>query len=214
MRQRKLGSPHQTFRCGLGWVAAQPLTVGDALAGEGENETPMTDDQGAGPVVATGEAGAEAGGSIDDGLFGFFLGGPPDFLDQAEILVRPVALQLRARRAYVAGEGVAFTHDRIDCEGQTERGGNRLGCLQRSGIGRNDDPLDAMPNQFLGGFMCLGVAQAGEAGINDARITPGGAEMQVELTLAMAQQDHSTAIQRQGSGGKQPMRTGSRIRLL
>ena len=39
--------------------------------------------------------------------------------------------------------------------------------------------------------MCLGVAQFGEARINNARITPGGAEMQVELALAVAQQDHA-----------------------
>ena len=84
-----------------------------------------------------GQVGAEAGGSINDGVFGFFLGGPPDVLDQAEIVVWPVAFQRRARGAYVAGEGVAFTHDRIDRERQTRarrQPGGRfagLGCRAR-----------------------------------------------------------------------------------
>ena len=97
-----------------------------------------------------GEAGAEAGGSINDGVFGFFLGGPPDVLDQAEIVVWPVALQRRARGTYVAGEGVTLTHDRIDRERQTERGGNWAGCLQGSCVGRDDDPLDALPLLIVG----------------------------------------------------------------
>jgi hypothetical protein len=104
----------------------------------------MSDDQGTGPIVATGETGAEAGGSINDGVFGFFLDGPPDVLNQAEILVWPVALQHWTRGTDVAGEGVAFTHDRIHRERQAERSGNREGCLQGSCIGRNDDPLDVL----------------------------------------------------------------------
>ena len=51
----------------------------------------------------------------------------------------------------------------------------------------------------MGGFLGLGVSELGQAWIDDAGIAAGGAEMQVELALAVAQQDHATGHNRGAS---------------
>jgi hypothetical protein len=51
--------------------------------------------------------------------------------------------------------------------------------------------FDPLPGQLPGGLLRLGVPEYGQARIDDAGIAAGGAEMQVELALAVTQQDHA-----------------------
>ena len=162
----------------------------------------MADNQGVGPVVPFGERGAKAGGSVDDAGFGFFLRRPPDIFDAREIVCGPRLLQLRPGAADIAGVGEALAHDRIDGDRYPKRGGDRMGGLQGAGVGGHDDALDSLSHKLLGGLFRLGVPERGEAGIDNAGIAAGGAEMQVELALAVTQQNHAAAIQMRGSRGK------------
>jgi hypothetical protein len=66
--------------------------------------------------------------------------------------------------------------------------------LQGAGVGGHDNAFDPLPHQLLGGVPRLGVTEFGQAGIDNAGIAAGGAEMQVEFALAMTQQDHAVAI--------------------
>ena len=49
---------------------------------------------------------------------------------------------------------------------------------------------------MFGGFPRLGMAEIGQAGIDNAGIAAGGAEMQVEFALAVTQQDHTGPYRR------------------
>jgi hypothetical protein len=151
----------------------------------------MADDQRARPVVPAGEGGAEAGGTIDDGRFRLFLQWPPGFFDQSEIVLWPVPFQFGARRTDVAGKGITLPHDRIDGDGQAERGGNGAGGLQGPGVGGDDNTPYSLPQKLLGGVGGLGVTKLGQARVDYARVLAGGAKMQVEFALAVAQQDHA-----------------------
>ncbi len=80
--------------------------------------------------------------------------------------------------------------------GRPRARGDRAGGLQGAGVGRDDDPLDPLSGQLLGGLLAPGRGRASvRRGIDDAGVAARGAEMQVELALAVAQQDHARAIQ-------------------
>jgi hypothetical protein len=160
----------------------------------------MADDQRVRPIVPVGQPGPKASSPIHDRGLRFFLGGPPGVLDRRKIVCRPIPFEIGAGRADVAGEGVTLPHDRIDGDWQAQRLGDRAGGLQGSGVWRDDDALDSLPQKLLGGFPRLGVPERGEARVDDAGIAAGGAEMQVELALAVAQQDHGTDLPLAGAG--------------
>jgi hypothetical protein len=156
----------------------------------------MADDQSVGPIVTAGELGAEAGGTGNDRILRFLFRGPPDILDRREIVVRPVPFQRSARGADIAGEGVPFAHERIDGYLQAQRGGDRADGLQCPCVRRDYDALDALADELLGSFLCLGVTELGQARIDDAGIAPCGTKVQVELALAVAQQDHRFVVRK------------------
>ena len=52
--------------------------------------------------------------------------------------------------------------------------------------------LHAGPGQRRGGLRGLRVAKRGQMRVGDAGVAAVGGEMQVELALAVAQQDHGT----------------------
>ena len=164
----------------------------------------MADDQRRRPIEAFRQAGAETGGAIDDRGFGFFLGRPPDHIDGGEIVPWPVALQLMPRRADVAGEGVTLADDRVDGNRQVQRGGDWAGGLQCTGVGRNDNLLDLLAGELSGGLLGLGVAERGQGWIDDAGVASRDAEVQVELALAVAQQNHVNRLAWTPTPGKFP----------
>jgi hypothetical protein len=62
-----------------------------------------------------------------------------------------------------------------------------MGGLQGAGVGRYDDVFDPLVRQLPGGLLRLGMPEYGQARIDDPGITAGGAEVQVELALAVTQ---------------------------
>jgi len=137
----------------------------------------MTDDEGIGPIVPPRQRGTEASGAIDNGVFGFFFRGPPDFVDAREIVGGPIALQDGAGRADIARKREPLPHDRVDGDRQAKRRGDGTGGLQGARVGGDDDALDAKPHKLSGGSPRLGVAQVGQARIDDAGIAASDAEM-------------------------------------
>ena len=154
----------------------------------------MADNQRVRPMRQGGHLGAEQRSTVDHALRALFHRGPPDLVDMGEIQPRPIAGQLGYRGADVAAERIALAHDGVDQRRETQRPRNRGRGLQGAGVGRDDDVLDPLLLQRLSRFFGLGVAQRGQARVNNARITARGCEVQIEFALAVAQEDHARVI--------------------
>ncbi len=103
----------------------------------------------------------------------------------------PGLLQIGDPAADVADEGIALPHHRIHQHRQPQPIGQRRRGLQRARIGRRDDPPDPRLEQRLRRLFRLFVAQRGQPRVLDPRILPGGGEVEIELALAVTQQDHA-----------------------
>ena len=98
---------------------------------------------------------------------------PPHLVQRREIVLGPGPLEFGARRADVAGEGVALAHHRVDDHRHAEPRGDRGGGLQRAGIGRNDDAGGCrLAGQRLGGLRGLFVAKRRQFRVGDAGVAP------------------------------------------
>src|SRR5208337_4173495 len=194
------GPPDDDVGAGLVRVAPPPLAVRHALAGHRQDETPVSHHQRGVPVVQGGHLGTEQAGAVDDAGLGLLARRPPDLVDGREVVLWPGDRELRARRADVAGEGVALAHDRVDEHRQAERLGDGCRGLQGAGVGRGDDARDPLVLERLGGAACLVAAEVGELGVLDAGVAARAGEGEVELALAVAEQDHAAALAPGGGG--------------
>jgi len=110
--------------------------------------------------------------------------------------LRRALSQAARRRADIAGEAKALPHDGLNFDLQAQKAGEGLGRLQRTRIGRGDDPGDRFPCELPRGVFGLVMAILGQASVLDARIAAGCSEVQIELALAMTQQDHAICLTR------------------
>jgi hypothetical protein len=83
-----------------------------------------------------------------------------------------------------------FAYPWMDFDREAERHGQWCRCLQGARIWRGQDSANALVMECSCGLFGLGLPEGGEPWVGDARVLPGGSEMQVELTLAVAEQDH------------------------
>src|SRR5262249_17912780 len=110
-----------------------------------------------------------------------------------------------ARRADIAGEGIALAHDWVDHDRNTVGPGERSGSLQSPRVRRGYDSRDPVTGQILHRLGRLSMSERGQGWIPEARIGGGGGEMQVEFALAVPQQDHERAIQANFVPGNPPV---------
>src|SRR5579862_8272870 len=93
----RLRSPNDTLRMWAGWITRDGFPVADALAGQAQDEAPMADDHGFAPVRASTHFFSEETGSRGDGVNGFFLVGPPFFVEMGEIMLGPGHAEVASR---------------------------------------------------------------------------------------------------------------------
>ena len=102
-----------------------------------------------------------------------------------------------------------LAHQEMDLDGQAELAGDDLRRLQGPGIGAGDQPLDGMGRQGQGCGPGLALALLGQPGIGDAGIHPRGVEGDIELGLAVAQEDHGDTWIGRGQRRRQAGRIGA-----
>jgi hypothetical protein len=171
-----------------------PVAVFDAAPGQREQKAPVADQQGARGTWIAAHGGTEAVRAVNHGGFGFDRAVPPDFLDCREIMPRPGAGEGRTGGADIAGKSAAFANQRVDADRGLDDGGDFRGRLQGAGIGRDEDPGDAGGGERVPGLARLAATFFGEFGIFDTRVAAGAREMQVEVTLAVSEQEHGTSV--------------------
>ena len=66
--------------------------------------------------------------------------------------------------------------------------------MQGAGVGGGHDAADALIGEGVGGGFGLLVAEGGELGVGDSRVLAGGGEVEVELALSVAEEDHAADL--------------------
>src|ERR1700722_1426392 len=133
------GSPGDLLGRRRGRVAAQPLAVHHAVAGQRQNKAPVTHHDGIGPIRQCCHFGTEQRGPVDDRSGRLLDRRPPHFIQGRKVMFRPGALEFGPRRADVAGERIALADDRIDHDHRTERLCEGCGSFEGTRIRRGND---------------------------------------------------------------------------
>ena len=104
--------------------------------------------------------------------------------------MRPAVGQVGTARPDVAGEDRLLPDQRLDGESHVERGGDDFGRLQRPRVGARDDLGYRLLAQMPDGGGRLRAAGVRQARVAQAGVLAVPAEMQVEMRLPVAHQDH------------------------
>ena len=154
----------------------------------------MADQKRRGAIVARGHPGAESirprvrrRGRFDTRM-------PPLPRQMPEIMMRKSRCQQFGRTADVADEGRTLADLVHNIDRYPMNGEHRLCGLQCARVGRNDDPGQRDPSELSRRGRGLLGAERRQLRILDARIHPGLAEMQVEVALTMAEQNHAESL--------------------
>ncbi len=150
----------------------------------------MADDQSGRPVVPGEHFCAEGVSSGTDAFGTLGRVGPPGLRKVIKIMLGPSCRKAGPRAAYIAGEVVAFANTRMDENGEAERSSKGCRGLQGPCVGRGQDSADPDMAQAVHSCFGLDLPVRGQMGIRNAWIPLGCREVQVELALAVAHQDH------------------------
>src|SRR5262249_31200603 len=113
-----------------------------------------------------------------------------DLFDVFEAQQRPAGGQSAARRANIAAEGGALTHQRLDRHGNPGSGGDDLGGLEGPGIGTCQQSLGPGARPQLRRRLGWAAAFGGQRRIRDVRIDAGAIEEDIPPRLPVPDEDH------------------------
>ena len=179
-------------------VILQNFAVRERDTGQCLDESPMTDHERGRAVIARGHVGAEDVRPLAGRFRRLDAARPPLRRQMRKIMLRKPAGQHLGRTADIACERRLLANLVHDFDRHSMDRQNRLRGLQRPGVGRDDDAGQRGICEPLRGCRRLLEPERRQFRIFDSRIDARGIEMQVEITLAMAQQKHDVSREPNG----------------
>ena len=173
-----LYTPDMLFRVRLRRIAANDFAIADVLPGQAQDEPPVADHDRLPPVRHLAAYASETTGRAPS---------PKRAFRAHPATIAPASWKNRAPATPVPAGCAASRYRRPDPNRSRTMGristvrpstaGQRLGGLQRAGIGRGDDPGNRLARQSAGGLLGLMMAVLGQAGVLDAGIAARGGEI-------------------------------------